>query len=262
MRDAYILENLDGNVLIIEISRRDKKNSLTLGMYAALSAAFARATDNAAIRAVMVRGQDDLFTAGNDLSDFLAAGGQADRPAEAMRFLQVISSFEKPIVAAVAGNAIGIGTTLLFHCDLVYAADNARFQMPFVNLGLCPEGASSLVLPRLAGHVQAAELLMLCEPFNAARALELGVINAVLRPEELMDKALSQARRLAQQPSAALRITKALMKRSQNAAIKETLNTEGLQFGQLMGSAAAKEILAAFLDKRPADPLKVHGQEV
>ena len=180
MSHPNILVDSKDGVVTIEISRREKKNAITSDMYRAMSAALSRARDDSHARVVVLRGQEDMFTAGNDLADFLQR--KVGDPSAAIPFLHLIAGFEKPIVAAVAGNAVGIGTTMLLHCDLVYAADNTRFQLPFVNLALCPEGGSSLLLPRVAGYQRAAELLMLGEPFDATTAREAGFVNRVLAP--------------------------------------------------------------------------------
>jgi enoyl-CoA hydratase/carnithine racemase len=208
---------------------------------------------------VLLRGQDDMFTAGNDLADFLHR--KAGDPSAAIPFLHLLAGFEKPIVAAVAGNAVGIGTTLLLHCDLVYAADNAKFQLPFVNLALCPEGASSLLLPRVAGFQRAAELLMLGEPFDAATAREAGFVNRVLPAGELMATAQAAAQKLAARPAASLAVTKALMKRPPDRSAIEAIDEEVIYFGDLVAAPAAKEIFAAFLEKRAPDPDRIHGNK-
>ncbi len=247
----HILSEVTDGVLRIEISRRDKKNSLTQGMYAALSDALDQAGNNDAVRVVLLRGQDDLFTAGNDLQDFLSR--KSNEPSEAVRFMHAIAAFAKPLVAAVAGNAIGIGTTMLLHCDLVYAANNARFQLPFVPLGLCPEAGSSLLLPRFAGHQRAAELLFFGEPFDADRAHEIGLVNAIHAPQDLLSYAETRARKLASLPQASLAATKALMKSASAPLVAETMQAELLHFNELVAAPVAKEIFAAFLEKRAPD---------
>lgn len=249
MMDEHILSRVDSGVLHLEIHRRDKKNSLTRAMYSALTEGLAQASRDESIRIVLLRGQDDLFTAGNDVADFLVR-----KPGEVsagMRFIEAIAAFDKPLVAAVAGNAIGIGTTMLLHCDLVYAADNARFQLPFVPLGLCPEACSSLLLPRLAGYQRAAELLFFGEAFDAKRAHEIGLVNAVHRRDELMATASERAKKLASLPQQALRVTKALLKRPNADQLKDTMAVEIERFGELLASPVAREIFAAFLEKRP-----------
>ena len=253
-----LIGNNDG-ILSIEISRREKKNAITSDMYRAMSTALARARDDSHVRVVLIRGQDDMFTAGNDLADFLHR--KAGDPSAAIPFLHLIATFEKPIVAAVAGNAVGIGTTLLLHCDLVYAADNAKFQLPFVNLALCPEAGSSLLLPRVAGYQRAAELLLLGEPFDATTAREAGFVNRVLTAAELMTAANEAAQKLAARPASSLAVTKALMKRPPERSAVEAMDEEVIFFGDLVAAPAAKEIFAAFLEKRPPDPTRIHGSK-
>jgi len=243
-------------ILTLEISRCDKKNALTSDMYRAMSAALSHAREHSHVRVVLIRGQEDLFTAGNDLGDFL--NRKAGDPSAAIPFLHLIAAFEKPIVAAVGGSAVGIGTTMLLHCDLVFAAENARFQLPFVNLALCPEGASSLLLPRVAGYQRAAELLLLGEPFGAAQAREAGFVNRVLPTDELMPAAMDAARKLAARPATSLAMTKALMKRSSDRTAIEAIDEEALFFAELVAAPAAKEIFAAFLEKRAPAAEKVH----
>ena len=257
MNHPNILVTDSDGLVTIEISRRDKKNAITGDMYRAMSAALGFAREKHHVRVVLIRGQDDLFSAGNDLGDFLHR--KAGDPSAAIPFLHLLSSFEKPLVAAVAGNAVGIGTTMLLHCDLVYAADNARFQLPFVKLALCPEAGSSLLLPRLAGHQRAAELLLLGEPFDAATAREVGLVNRVVAPGQLMETALVAARKLAGLPAQSLAVTKALMKRPPDRSAIEAMDEEAIFFADLMAEPAAKEIFSAFLEKRSPDPAKIHG---
>ena len=249
--NEHILTAISGGVLKIEIHRPAKKNALTQAMYMAMADALRKAGSDEAIRVVMICGQQDLFSAGNDLKDFLAR--KADDPSEAVRFLQVLAAFEKPVVAAVGGDAVGIGTTMLLHCDLVYAADNARFQLPFVPLGLCPEAASSLLLPRLAGYHRAAELMFFAEPFNAEKALEIGLVNEVHAPLQLLAAAAKRTEKLATLPPASLAITKSLLKRATSAEVTDTLREESRHFSELVAGPVSKEICAAFLEKRPPD---------
>jgi enoyl-CoA hydratase/carnithine racemase len=251
-----LVAEADG-IFTIEISRREKRNAITSDMYRAMSAALCQAREQHHVRVVLIRGQNDLFTAGNDLGDFLHR--KAGDPSAAIPFLHLLSAFEKPLVAAVAGNAVGIGTTLLLHCDLVYAADNARFQLPFVNLALCPEAGSSLLLPRLAGHQRAAELLLLGEPFDAATAREAGFVNRVVAADQLMDTALAAAGKLANLPASSLAVTKALMKRPPERSAIEAMDEEAIYFSDLVAAPAAKEIFSAFLEKRQPDPETIHG---
>jgi len=169
------------------------------------------------------------------------------------RFLRALSSFGKPLVAAVCGPAVGIGTTLLFHCDLVYAGDNAAFSMPFVNLGLCPEAASSLLAPQRMGYGRAAEALLLGEPFMAEAALEMGLISRIVAPAQASALAQAQARKLAAKPTGSLLQTKRFMKMAQAEAVAQRLADEGVVFGRMLGEPAAREAFGAFLEKRPPD---------
>ena len=208
------------------------------------------------MRVVLIHGQPEVFTAGNDLGDFLdGPTNDPDRPV--FRFLRNIAAAEKPLVAAVAGNAVGVGTTMLLHCDLVYAGESARFQLPFVNLALCPEAASSLLLPRLVGHPRAAELLFFGEPFGAAKAYEMGLANAIHPDAALLDVALERARKLATLPAASLRETKRLLKQSVAALVPQVMQAEGEIFTRQLASPEAREAFAAFLAKRKPDFSKV-----
>lgn len=229
----------EDGIFHIEFNRPEKKNALTAPMYAA-------------VRVLLIHGQAEAFTAGNDLGDFLADPPR-DMDAPVMRFLRELPLATKPVVAAVAGPAMGIGTTLLLHCDYVVAAENARFALPFVNLGLCAEAASSLLLPLLVGQRRAAELLLLGEPFGAPQALELGIVNRVVSPEQCLPAALDVARKLAAKPPLALRTTKRLMKHPWHEAVREAVDREARTFLQLLDSPEAKEGLQAFLEKRPPD---------
>src|SRR5471030_1876495 len=249
--DQIITEKRDG-ILRVEINRPDKKNALTAAMYQAMADALAAAEADAKVRVVLIHGKSDLFTAGNDLQDFLDNRPRdEDRPA--FQFLRNISRAQKPIVAAVAGPAVGIGTTMLLHCDLVYAAPNTRLQLPFVSLGLVPEAASSLLLPALVGYQRAAELLLLGEPFSAQTAKEIGLVTEVVPEEVLLETAIAQAKKLALKPAASVRLTKQLMKRSFVAAMAQQMELEIGHFGELLGAPAAKEAFTAFFEKRKPD---------
>lgn len=256
MSDPILTESKDG-VFRIEICRPDKKNALTSAMYTALADALDVAERDAAVRVIVIHGQPGvpgIFTAGNDLGDFLANPPlQEDPPPPVFRFLNTFSTLKKPFVAAVSGVAVGVGTTLLLHCDLVYAGTSARFQLPFVSLGLCPEAASSLLLPALAGHARAAEMLLLCEPFDAAKAREVGLVNAILPDEQVVDHALAQARKLAALPTASVKLTKQMLKSAQQALIAQTMQSEVRHFKERLVSPEAKEAFAAFFDKRKPD---------
>src|SRR3990167_5453954 len=191
-----ILVHTDAAVMTITLNRVEKKNSITSAMYAAMADALDAAHADAAVRAVVIQGHESIFSAGNDIGDFLN-GPPATHESPVFRFLRGIATFPKPLVAAVCGPAVGVGTTMLFHCDLVYAGDNAAFSMPFLNRGLCPEAASSLLVPQMFGYPRAAEALLLGEPFMAEAALEVGLVNRVLPPLEAAGYAQAVARKLA-----------------------------------------------------------------
>lgn len=249
---SLVLTARDGAVQRIQINRPEKKNALTADMYAAIAAALRAADADPGVRVVLIHGAGDAFTAGNDLQDFLA---NAPRTPEApvFGFLHAVSHAEKPLVAAVSGVAVGVGTTMLLHCDLVYAADGTKFALPFVNLGLCPEAASSFLLPSIAGYQRAAELLLLGEPFDAAQAHALGIVTEVVPAEILMMRAGEAATKLAEKPAASVRLTKRLMKRAWMPAIETALAEEIRHFGERLGSPEAKEAFSAFLEKRKPD---------
>jgi len=251
-----ILQHLDAGVMTLTFNRVDKKNSITRDMYSAMANGVEQAQADAAVRVVVIQGHETIFSAGNDIADFLnqPPSGQ-DSPV--FRFLRAIATVEKPVVAAVAGPAVGIGTTLLFHCDLVYAGDNAAFSMPFVNLGLCPEAASSLLAPRMFGYHRAAEALLLGEPFFAEAALEVGLVNRVVPPTEVNAYAQAQAKKLAAKPLSSLIETKRLMKGGQQAEMLARMAEEGQSFGRMLREPAAREAFSAFMEKRKPDFSKV-----
>ena len=208
------------------------------------------------MRVVVIQGHESIFSAGNDIGDFLnQAPSTQDSPV--FRFLRGIASFEKPLIAAVAGPAVGIGTTLLLHCDLVYAGDNAAFSMPFVNLGLCPEAASSLLVPQMMGYHRAAEALLMGEPFFAEAALEVGLVNRVVPPTEVNGHAQAQAKKMAAKPLSALIETKRLMKGEQTPAVLARMGEEGKSFGRMLREPAAREAFGAFMEKRKPDFSKI-----
>ncbi len=251
---ALVFSECSNGIMRIEIRRPEKKNALTGPMYTAMSDALDAAELDPHVRVILIHGQPGAFTTGNDLADFLANPPvEVNPPPPVFRFLNTFSKLTKPFIAAVSGVAVGVGTTMLLHCDLVYAGESARFQLPFVSLGLCPEAASSLLLPALAGHVRAAEMLLLCEPINAEKAREIGLINAVLPEADLLEHALAQARKLAAQPTASVKLTKLMMKRAQKALVEETMQEEGRHFRARLVSPEAKEAFAAFFEKRKAD---------
>ena len=251
-----ILAHTEAGVMTLTFNRVDKKNSITSKMYGEMADALASAESDAAVRCVLIQGDPTIFSAGNDIGDFLNAP-PAGQDSPVFRFLRGIATFPKPIVAAVCGPAVGIGTTMLFHCDLVYAGDNAAFSMPFVNLGLCPEAASSLLVPQMLGYHRAAEALLLGEPFMAEAALEVGLVNRIVPPTEANAIAQGQARKLAAKPMSALIETKRLLKMAQQPAVLERIDAESVSFGQAMRSPAAKEAFSAFMEKRKPDFSKV-----
>jgi enoyl-CoA hydratase/carnithine racemase len=246
-----ILTHIDAGVMTITFNRLDKKNSITSTMYAAMADAVAQASADASVRVVLFQGHESIFSAGNDIGDFLNQP-PSTQESPVFRFLRGIATFEKPLLAAVAGPAVGIGTTMLFHCDLVYAGDNAAFSMPFVNLGLCPEAASSLLAPRMFGYHRAAEALLMGEPFFAEAAQEVGLVNRVVPPTEVNGYAQAQARKLAAKPLSSLIATKRLMK-GDTQAVLQKMDEEGQSFGRMLREPAAKEAFGAFMEKRKPD---------
>jgi enoyl-CoA hydratase/carnithine racemase len=247
----HIVVSVENRVLTVRLDRLEKKNALTRGMYLGMIEALKQADADPNVRVVLITGTEACFTAGNDLVDF--ANAKPGETSPAILYLQTLAAAQKPVIAAVGGVAVGIGTTMLLHCDLVYAASDARFQLPFVNLGLCPEAGSSTLLPALMGHRKAAELLYFGEPFTAGTAHELGIVNTVLASNELLTMAKEKARQLAEKPPAALRITKALLKRGSANAIAEAMAKETEQFAALLQGPEAKEAMMAFMQRRKAD---------
>ena len=248
----HVLTHIEDGVMTITLNRLERKNSITSAMYTVLAAAIEQAEKDAAIRVAVLQGHETVFCAGNDIGDFLNQPPSGlDSPV--FRFLRGIAGFPKPLVAAVCGPAVGIGTTMLFHCDFVYAGDNAAFSMPFVNLGLCPEAAASLLVPQMLGYHRAAEALLLGEPFMAEAALEVGLVNRVVPPMEANGVARSIARKLAVKPPSSLAETKRLMKKGMQRQVLEQMAEEGVSFGRMLGESAAKEAFGAFMDKRKPD---------
>jgi len=246
-----LVERAEG-VMTITFNRPEKKNAITSPMYRAMTDALAQAHDDASVRAILIRGGAAAFSAGNDLEDFMKSP-PTDADAPVLQFLRSISTVDKPVVASVAGVAIGIGTTLLLHCDIVYAAESAVFSLPFAQLGLCPEAASSLLLPRLCGHQLAAEKLLLGEPFDADEAHRMGIVNRLLPAAELEAFAFGQATKLAALPASSLRVTKMLMKRAHAHEVSERMNDEVVHFGKMLLSPEAREAMTAFFQKRRPD---------
>ncbi len=246
----YIKTELKDDVLRLTIDRPEKKNALSVAMYTALAEAVEQGEENAEVRVLLLHGNGDSFTAGNDLEDFLANPWKGQAVPPAVRFMFAVARAKKPVVAAVQGSAVGIGVTILLHCDLVYAADNAKLMMPFINLGIVPEAGSTVLLPALIGHQRAAELLMLGAPISAQRAYELGVVNAVIPPDMLLATALNAAQTLAEKPGAALRAAKALMKKAGEPEVERAMREEVEVLAERLGSPESREALTAFLQKR------------
>jgi len=242
---------VDG-VATIEIARPEKKNALTVEMYQAMADAITDATDDAAVRALLITGQPGIFTSGNDLEDFMSRprGGE-DSPV--FQFMRALVDCDKPVVAAVTGAAIGIGTTMLLHCDFAYVADDARLAMPFAGLGLVPEFASSLLVPQLMGPRRAAEKLLLGDPFTAETAVECGIANAVLPAGEVMAHARRVAERFNALPPGAVRESKRLLRAPLRDAVLAQIRTEGEAFGRRLTSPEAREAFQAFFEKRRPD---------
>ena len=248
-----ILTNLEGSVLGLQINRPEKRNALTLGMYEQMTSALQDADRDPKVRVVLIHGCPDSFTSGNDLQDFVRSPpANGDSPVG--RFITAISSARKPLVAAVSGPAVGIGTTMLLHCDLVYAAENTRFQLPFVNLALLPEAGSSLLLPMQIGHLRAAELLMLGEPFSAAKALQYGLVTEVaVDGPAALKAAQTAAAKLAAKPPAALHLIKMLMKGPHAKPVAAQVADETRYFVEQLRSPEAAEAFQAFFEKRAPD---------
>jgi len=250
MTDTVALTRTDA-VLEIRLNRPEKKNALTRAMYDAMADAFAQVDNDPSLRVALLTGTGDTFTSGNDISDFQSRGTGDGRSA-ASRFLPTISSMQKPLIAAVNGAAVGIGTTMLMHCDLIVAARSARFVMPFTSLGLVPEAASSLLFPRLLGYQRASALLLLGEPLDASTAHQWGLVNRVVDDEALLDTARGMARRLAGLPPQAVRLAKRLIRHGAED-VAGRMAEELALFRERLGSPEAKEAFAAFMEKRMPD---------
>ncbi len=240
---------VDGAIATIAFNRPQKKNAITAAMYQSAANALKDADAIGTVRVIVITGDGACFTAGNDLEDFLQSPPQGDE-SPVTQFMNALSTITKPVIAAVPGLAIGIGTTLLMHCELVYAADTAKFAMPFTQLGLCPEFASSVLLPRIAGYQRAAEKLLLGEAFNASEAEKMGLVNRVLPADELMSFVQAQAAKLAALPTESLRVTKQLMKVDLQTPVATAMQTEMQHFQRMLNGPDAKEAFTAFLEKR------------
>ncbi len=239
-------------VATIEIARPEKKNAITGAMYLQLAQAFVAAREDKAVRAVLLTGQPGIFTSGNDIDDFVKRRPSLEE-APSFAFMKTLMGCDKPVVAAVTGAAIGIGTTMLLHCDFVFVSDEARLAMPFVSLGLVPEFGSSLIVPQLMGNVRASEKLLLGEPFTGAEAVECGIANAVLPASEVVKHARRIAERFNALPPGAVQETKRLLQRSRSALLIERIGVENQAFGACLQSPEAKEAFSAFFEKRKPD---------
>jgi enoyl-CoA hydratase/carnithine racemase len=245
-----IITERSGSVLRVELNRPAKKNAMTSSMYVTLADVFNDAVKDEQVRVVLWHGAGDSFCAGNDIEDFLKnPPGPGESPQA--RLMNALVDFDKPLIAAVQGAAIGGGTTMLTHCDFVYAGESAKFQMPFVNLALVPEFGSSFSIPARIGHIRAAELILLGQPFDARKAADLGLVTQVVSDQSLLATATETARKLAAKPAGALQASKKLMKQSFREQIKAAMRAENEEFSAQVRSQDAKEALAAFLQKRP-----------
>src|SRR6266436_2852436 len=254
--NEHVKAELTDGILVLTLQRPEKKNALTGAMYDALSDNLERAETDSAIKVVLFQGDGDSFTAGNDLADFAAqANGRNSEESPAFRFIGNLGKAKKPLIAAVQGNAVGIGTTMLLHCDLVYLADNARLITPFVNLALVPEAASSWLLPLRIGHARAYAMFALGEPMEAAAAVASGLANAVVPQSELRKKALDAAIALTKRPAGSLSLTKKLMREHQRIAAQ--IAAEGQLFKERLRTPEAREAFAAFAERRPPDFTKL-----
>jgi len=240
-------------VATIEIARPEKKNALTAAMYQAMADALRAAQADTAVRAVLITGQPGIFTSGNDIEDFMSRPPSSGLDAPVFQFMFALADCDKPVIAAVTGAAIGIGTTMLLHCDFAYISDEARLAMPFVGLGLVPEFASSLLLPQRVGQARAAEQLLLGDPFTGADAVDYGLANAVLPAGEVVNHARRVAERFNSLPPGAVREAKKLLRKPQTEAIRQTIQAEAELFAARLRSPEAMEAFQAFFQKRKPD---------
>lgn len=249
---SLVITELADKILTLRFNRPEKKNALTAVMYQTVADALNSAASDPAIRVVLITGTKDCFSSGNDLQDFLQ-NPPLDPNAPVAQFMRAVATFPKPLVGAVNGFAVGVGTTMLLQCDLVYAGASTRFQLPFVNIGICPELASSYVLPRSMGYARAAELVLLGEAFTAEKALAYGIINEVLPDAACEARAMDRARRLASQPPEAMRTAKALMRRWDQQTVLDAIAHEASYFMPMLGKGEAREAMTAFIEKRKPD---------
>jgi enoyl-CoA hydratase/carnithine racemase len=247
-----IVTEHSGSILRVQLNRPTKRNAMTSAMYVALAGLFNEAAKDDNTRVVLWHGAGDSFCAGNDIEDFLKnPPGPGESPQA--RLMDALLNFDKPVVVAVHGAAIGGGTTMLTHCDFIYASESTKFQMPFINLAVVPEFGSSCSVPLRVGHVRAAELILLGSPFDARRAAELGLVTQVVSDKDALERATETARKLAAKPAKALQASKRLMKQPFREQIKAAMKAENEEFSALVRSEDAKEALTAFLEKRKPD---------
>jgi len=249
MSDHVRIERLDG-VLALTLARPERRNAITVAMYSALAGAIENAASDESLRAITIRGEGPDFTAGNDLNDFLTALPRDSDDIPVWRLLRALASNQVPLIAAVKGNAVGIGTTMLLHCDLVIAEPSARFSMPFVDLGLVPEAASSLLLPNLAGRRRAARYLLLGESFGAEEALQAGMVSHVVADGELEAALGNVVARLLAKPAEALRLTQKLLRRGATDEVLERIALENGHFAERLKSAEVRDAITAFFERK------------
>ncbi len=250
-----ILITRDAGVLTLRFNRPEKKNAILQAMYTSLADSINAAATDPSVRVLVIAGGAEAFSAGNDMVDFMKAAqsGGSGGESPTIRFMNALAAFPKPAIASVNGLAIGVGVTLLLHCDLVYAGEDARFTMPFVNIGIVPEYASTYLMPRIMGHARAMEMVLFGEPFTAAHARECGMVNEVLPNSELEARVMDRAKKLALQPPNAIRTCKKLMKRWTDKTIAEAIPIEAFHFGPMLSKPEAQEAIGAFLQKRKPD---------
>ena len=249
---SNVLIEQHGKVLSLRLNRPDRRNAMTGEMYTALANAIQAAEKDSGIRALCFSGEGKGFCAGNDLGDFMKSP-EMSAASPVLRFLKTVSQTELPMVAAVHGAAVGIGTTLLLHCDLVYAAPSTKLALPFVNLGLVPEAGSSLLLPRIMGHARAAELILLGESFGPEKAVAYGIVNDIIEESEVLNHALDIAQKLAAKPPQALRLSRALLRRASEKEVQEAMDIEVGHFTAQLAGPETKEAFTAFFEKRAPD---------
>lgn len=249
---SHIASSLHAGLLEIRFDRPERKNSITASMYTRLTQLLLAAEDDNEVRAVLFEGGDNIFSAGNDLEEFLNSP-PLDPMSPAYEFIRALARFPKPVVATVRGAAVGVGATMMFHCELVYAAENAVFSLPFIDLGLCPEAGSALLAPQMLGYHKAAEALLLGDPIDAQSALSLGLINKVLPSSDVAAFGRAQAQRLASKPLSSLLQSKRLMRAHQQAVLETQMQEEVQTFIDLLSGPAAREAFTAFSQKRKPD---------